>query len=136
MRGSCLSTSFLLDTHALLWFDLAPARVSDAALSVMRDRRNRIMVSAVTAFEIVIKFQVGKLAQAKPLLEDYDATLLRYGFEELPLNSAHALRVLQVGSEHPDPFDRALAAQAMTLGIPLVTRDAAFDRYANLETLW
>jgi PIN domain nuclease of toxin-antitoxin system len=131
-----LSQTFLLDTHALLWFDLAPGNLSDPALAVMRDRRNRIFVSAMTALEIAIKFRLGKLPQAESLILDYEASLLRYGFEELPLSGAQAARIATLDNFHPDPFGRVLAAQALELKVPLVTRDPVFDTFDGLKTVW
>lgn len=131
-----MNSTILVDTHALLWFDLDPARLSDVALAQMRDRRNRVFVSAMTALEIAIKVRLEKLPEAEILLRDYGATLFRYGFEELPLSSSQALRVATLASDHADPFDRVLAAQALELAIPLVTRDPAFTSFAGLDTLW
>jgi PIN domain nuclease of toxin-antitoxin system len=124
-----LTSAFLLDAQALLWYDVAPDHLSDTVLAVIRGRRNRILVSAMTSLEISIKHRLGKLTEAAALIRDYKASLIRYGFEELPMNSAHALRVAQLESNHPDPFDRVLAAQALELGPPLVTRDPAFDGF-------
>ncbi len=36
---------------------------------------------------------------------------------------------------HRDPFDRMLIASALTLGVPLVTRDTAMQDY-GIQTLW
>jgi PIN domain nuclease of toxin-antitoxin system len=36
---------------------------------------------------------------------------------------------------HRDPFDRILIAQAQLEGLPILTRDEAFSRYA-VETVW
>jgi PIN domain nuclease of toxin-antitoxin system len=88
----------------------------------------------MTALEIAIKYRLGKLPEAAGLIADFETSLLHYGFEELRLSAAHALRT--VGSDHADPFDRVLAAQALELRIPLVTRDPAFEQFDELSTLW
>jgi len=36
---------------------------------------------------------------------------------------------------HRDPFDRLLVAQALDLGIPIVSRDKIFDRY-GVQRIW
>jgi predicted nucleic acid-binding protein len=38
-------------------------------------------------------------------------------------------------SHHRDPFDRLLAAQALDLGIPLLSRDRVFDLY-GVQRIW
>lgn len=135
-RERDVSRTVLLDTHVLLWYDAAPENLSDAVRETLRGRDARVLVSAMTALEIAIKHRLGKLPQADALLAGYEATLARYGFEELPLASAPALRVARIDHAHPDPFDRVLAAQALELDIPLVTRDPVFHGFAELETLW
>ncbi len=42
---------------------------------------------------------------------------------------AHALRVATLPPHHRDPFDRLLIAQAPVERLPILTADAAFDRY-------
>lgn len=131
-----MNRTVLLDTHVLLWYDFAPGNLSDAARETLRGRDARVLVSAMTALEIAIKHRLGRLPQAAALLTEYEATLARYGFEELPLASAPALRVARIEHAHPDPFDRVLAAQALELDVPLVTRDPVFAGFGGLETLW
>ena len=46
---TCLMIDVLLDTHALLWFDVSPERLPEEAAALIRDRRRRVYVSAVTA---------------------------------------------------------------------------------------
>jgi len=37
---------------------------------------------------------------------------------------------------HPDPFDRMLAAQAMTEGLMLVSADTVFQGLPGIRVLW
>jgi PIN domain nuclease of toxin-antitoxin system len=50
----------LLDTNALLWAFAGDERLGRASSSI-RDRRNRVYVSAVSAWEMAIKVALGKL---------------------------------------------------------------------------
>ena len=36
---------------------------------------------------------------------------------------------------HKDPFDRLIVAQALTMDVPLLSPDAAFDRY-GITRIW
>lgn len=126
----------LLDTHALFWLDTDPSRLSLTALSVVRDRRNQVYVSAVTAWELSIKHRLGKLPSAAPLLDSYHASLARYGFRELPLSSTHALAERGLSSPHKDPFDRALVAQALLEELRLVSNDPKVLGFAEIDVLW
>ncbi len=55
--------------------------------------------------------------------------LLLHGYEELPINGAHALAVRTLPSLHKDPFDRLLVAQAQTEGLVLLTVDTNLAEY-------
>lgn len=126
----------LLDTHTLFWLDTDPSRLSSTALGIVRDRRNQVYVSAVTAWELSIKHRLGKLPSAEPLLDNYHASLARYGFRELPLSSSHALAERSLSSPHKDPFDRALVAQALLEELRLVSNDPKVAGFAEINVLW
>jgi len=55
--------------------------------------------------------------------------LLDFGYEELPITSAHGLAVAGLPPIHRDPFDRILVAQATAEGILLLTGDATIAKY-------
>ena len=54
----------LLDTHAFIWWDSEPARLSARALAMCQDRDNELLVSVASAWEMQIKQQLGKLTLA------------------------------------------------------------------------
>jgi PIN domain nuclease of toxin-antitoxin system len=55
--------------------------------------------------------------------------LLDNGYEELAIDSRHAIAILDLPPLHKDPFDRILVAQAMVEGMTLATADEAVTRY-------
>jgi PIN domain nuclease of toxin-antitoxin system len=131
-----VSTSALLDTHTLLWFDLTPWILPDKVRLLLRDRRTHVYVSAMSAFEIAIKYRIGQLPEAEPLLMDYHETLARYGFSELPFTSVHTLAAAELRNPHKDPFDRALVAQALSEQLVLVSGDEAMRGFARVKVVW
>lgn len=72
---------FLLDTHVLLWSLYEPARLSDAARTLIENMRNVRLVSAVTAWEIAIKLRLGKLEVARSLFDSYQDQFSEVGLE-------------------------------------------------------
>ena len=126
----------LLDTHALIWYSVAPHKLSEAALGFIRSREHRVYVSAVTAWELGIKVRLGKLEPARPLVQNYHQRLAQYGFLELPFTSVHALAAAELASEHKDPFDRALGAQALSEQMPLITQDPLVAGLPGVDVLW
>jgi len=51
----------LLDTHAFLWWDSAPSRLSETVLSLCQEPTNELWRSVVSIWEMQIKAGLGKL---------------------------------------------------------------------------
>jgi PIN domain nuclease of toxin-antitoxin system len=51
----------LVDTHAFIWLDTAPDKLSPSALAACEDPNNQLYLSVISAWEIQIKVQLGRL---------------------------------------------------------------------------
>ncbi len=125
----------LLDTHAFLWWVTNDAKLSRVARQSIADDENDVLISAGSAWEIVIKHRKGKLPEAEPLVRDISGTIADQGFEELPITVADAARAGALPGRHRDPFDRMLIAQALTRDLTLISIEPLFDRY-GVRRLW
>jgi PIN domain nuclease of toxin-antitoxin system len=125
----------LLDTHALIWWLLDAERLPRKVHEAIEDKDNEVFVSPVNAYEMALKFRLGKLDFVGPVLTDYLAWLERMGLRDLPITTAHALRAGGLEIDHRDPFDRLLIAQALTEQLTLVSNEELFDR-AAVSRLW
>lgn len=85
------------------------------------------MVSAASAWEIATKFRLGRLPFASVLVEDFVPSVTSAGYLLLPISVEHALRAGRLQSDHKDPFDRMLAAQAIYEDLTLLSNDAQLD---------
>jgi PIN domain nuclease of toxin-antitoxin system len=117
--------NLLLDTHAILWAFTDDPRLSPRAREAIEDGSNPVFVSAVSAWEIVIKKGLGKLTAPDNYEEEREA----HAFTALDITTAHALHVGTLPGHHQDPFDRLLVAQAQLERLTIVTRDANIQRY-------
>jgi PIN domain nuclease of toxin-antitoxin system len=126
----------LLDTHTLVWALTDPDRLSSRAAGLIRDVGNLVLVSAVSAWEIATKYRLGRLPGSGSLIAGYAAHLAILRADELPISSGHALKAGTLSTEHHDPFDRILAAQAILEAAHLVTNDHAFSRFRDLDIIW
>lgn len=124
----------LLDTHTFIWWDSDPTQLSQAALTALRNPANTVWFSVVSAWEMVIKRQLGKLTLRLPLAQIV-AEQQANGLQVLDVTLGHTLAVESLPLVHKDPFDRLLVAQANTLGAELVTADAVFAHYP-VRVLW
>ncbi|WP_342238793.1 type II toxin-antitoxin system VapC family toxin [Inquilinus sp. OTU3971] len=116
----------LLDTHAFLWWLANDPALGRLAREVIAEPRNRIFVSAATAWEIEIKRQLGKLTAPA----DIEAVVEEKGFSKLPISFFHGQQAGALPPHHRDPFDRMLIAQAQAEGLELMTADPIFRAYA------
>ena len=125
----------LLDTHTFIWWDSEPAKLSSTVLSACRDRTNTLIFSVVSAWEMQIKFQLGKLKLGLPLSEIVRGQQQANNIEILPVTLDHVLMLQKLPSHHGDPFDRLLIAQANVEDAFLVSSDTAFSDY-SVKLLW
>lgn len=119
----------LLDTHVWLWLQASPERLGPAALAAAGDRRNTLLLSAASSWEIAIKVAIGRLTLPEPPEIYVPDRMRRSGVEGLAIDHGHALAVAGLPPHHRDPFDRLLIAQAQMNGLQLMTADPSFDSY-------
>lgn len=121
----------LLDTHALIWALEDSDQLSRTARELIVDLDNQILVSATSAIEIAIKRSMRKLEAPDDLLSAIEGA----GFVPITIDFATAERLATLPFHHRDPFDRLLVAQCLSEGVPIITRDPAFEAYP-VTTLW
>lgn len=121
-----MGAKYLIDTHIFLWWLFDDSRLDETSKKIIKDLDNEILVSSASAWEISTKYRIGKLPEAKDLIENYAKTLEEAGFLELSITNIHALRAGLLEIAHRDPFDRMIMAQAQLENIPVITHDKAF----------
>jgi PIN domain nuclease of toxin-antitoxin system len=122
--------SFLLDTHSFLWAAINPARLSSAVRAILVDPENEINVSALSFWEISLKYALGKLALNNISPDDLPKLAATMSIGVLPFDAVDAASVhwLPMGS-HKDPFDRMLVWQCIRRQWTLVSVDKALRLY-------
>jgi PIN domain nuclease of toxin-antitoxin system len=118
----------LLDTHAFIWWDKDPAKLSPRVLALCQDPINTLALSLASVWEMQIKTQLGKLQLRIPLktmITEQQAN----GIQILPVTLVHILALEGMPRHHGDPFDRMLIAQSNTEGMSFVSRDPFFGSY-------
>lgn len=120
----------LLDTSVLLWWLGGHRRLRVQSREAIGSS-DAVFVSAVSAWEMVIKARLGKL-RVPP---DVPAAIDHHGFIRLAVGFPHVEALEGLAHHHRDPFDRMLIAQAMAEGLVLVTADRKFEPY-GIPILW
>lgn len=123
----------LLDTCALL--ALSRGELSKAATTALR-KAPEACVSVISAWEVAIKYQAGKLRMTEPPAIWFEALVGRHRLRELPLDSRTACAAAMLPLVHRDPFDRVLIALAQSRSLVILTSDRILSEYPNVKTLW
>ena len=119
----------LLDTHIFLWFISGNAQLSKDVRDSIREPDNEVYLSAVSVWETIVKYQLGKLP-----LPEHPATYLPkqrdlHQIVSLALDESSVVQLAKLPPLHRDPFDRMLICQALKNDLTIATVDSAIRAY-------
>jgi PIN domain nuclease of toxin-antitoxin system len=124
----------LLDTHALLWALLEPERIPPATLEAVRDPDTALLVSAASAWEIAIKYRLGRMDGAEAVVEGYTEHLERLRAEELAISGRQVLTAgAAVGASRPVRPDHRGPVHVES--VSLVTADRALSSFPGVDVM-
>lgn len=106
-------------------------RLSATAVEAVGAEDARVVVSAVSVWEVAIKRGLGKLDAPDDLLQQLE----RARVELLPITARHADGVATLPPHHRDPFDRLLVVQATSEQLAIVSADESLRSY-DIEVVW
>lgn len=122
-----MSDRLLLDTHIVLWLDSGADRLHRSTRALIDEcwrGGGSILVSAVTAWEISLLVDLGRIELDLPVESWLARFLDRPGVEAIPLGHVAATRAYQFHQfAYRDPADRLLIATAIEQSAAFVTYD-------------
>ena len=130
------AVEYLLDTHTFLWALRGEQKLGAKAKEIIADASVTKFVSAVSAYEIMYKHQLGKLPEYRCVAENYFEVLRNFGADELSIDMRHAHFAGKFEWAHRDPFDRLLVVQAVSDNLTLTTNDPVFGELSWVTVLW
>jgi PIN domain nuclease of toxin-antitoxin system len=132
-------SAVVADTHAVLWYLSADPRLSPRAKEAMERATAEgepIFVPTICIVEVTYLIEKNRIdAQALARLE---RAIHEPGSaaEAVPLTAEIAFALSKIPrASVPDLPDRVIAATALALGLPLVTRDGEIQA-SGIETIW
>jgi PIN domain nuclease of toxin-antitoxin system len=127
------------DTHTVIWYLFADERLSATARAAIEEAASsgdQIAFSSITLAEIIYLSEKGRIPMAAlerllTVLDREDTVLV-----EIPFDRHIALALRQIErNQVPDLPDRIIAATALYLGLPLISRNHRIQ-VAGLKTIW
>lgn len=123
-------THLLIDTHVLAWSLVAPSFLPVETRSLLEGGAT-IHVPPCALHEIALKVRKGRWDAMMPYAGSLDGLCSSQGFRIASYTARMAMLSGSMEWEHADPFDRMIAATAIEMACPLISKDAAFDGLAG-----
>jgi len=129
----------VVDTHALVWYLAEPQRLSQRASDALDQASatgEPIYASAISLVELIYLIEKGRLPQA--VMDRLGEALATPDAEVsvVPVDQEVAMAVRAIPRRDvPDLPDRIIAATALRLDLPLVTRDRKIQA-SQIKSIW
>ena len=129
-------TRYVVDTHALWWHINSSERLSRTASDIFQKATTgevTIIIPAIIVAELYyLSVKLGMPILPSELMDAVDSMI---GFELSDLRRAQLER-LNLIDDITEMHDRLIAAEALTLDSPVITRDRVFSGTSQVETVW
>ena len=129
----------VLDTHVWIWWISNPENLSTCAGQAIDQAvtEKGIIISSISTCEVALLFDKGRLELSVDVRDWVRKTEGLPFVRFMPVDNTISLRSVTLpGQFHPDPADRIITATAMTMGLPIVTRDDKILNYPHVRTIW
>lgn len=122
----------LVDTHIIIWSLLDSPKLSADARNVLSSKTDIFYYSMASVWEVGIKHDLLK-EDFSIGARDFADFASKTGYRLLNINVEHveALSSLKKLSNHNDPFDRLMIAQAKIEGMKFITHDGLLSGYGE-----
>ena len=134
-----MGKKYLLDTHALIWYQGGNSKLSKKLIQLIQNKDNEIFFSQISLIEIAVKQKIGKLPSFKVEVENIYFQAIKDGFTFMDIINQHitAYQKVPLYEQHRDPFDRLLIASAFEKKADIITIDSNFSLYPELvNVVW
>ena len=124
----------VLDTHAALWWNFFPEKVSRQAKRAI-EHAEQLWYPSIVFWETSLLVRKGRIRLPISSTEWLRGLHSTERAHIVPLSAEIAVRADGLRM-HEDPADRFIVATALENSLPLVTRDAAIANARVVKTVW
>ena len=125
----------LVDTHVALWLFNDYVNLSQAASDYLRDEKNELYISIASAWEVAIKYGLGKLPGFNGGVKRFFHAINDNPIQLIGIHFEYVKRVEELPYIHRDPFDRIIIATALCEEMVILTADENIQKY-NTSWIW
>lgn len=128
------------DTHTFIWYLCGSNRLSETAIAALDQTiqvGDSIYIASISLIEITYLVERSRIPEAA--FEQLNQALAdpATSFQVVPLDLAIAQTIRQIDRPTvPEMPDRIIAATALHLNLPLITRDHRIQALQNIRTNW
>jgi PIN domain nuclease of toxin-antitoxin system len=95
----------------------------------IKEPNNELFLSVASLWEIIIKYNLGKLPLPKSPEIYIPQARQRHQIKSLAITETSLKNLVSLPNLHRDPFDRLLISQALSRNLTIVTIDADIMKY-------
>lgn len=133
-------TGVVIDTHVLIWYIFEPNRLSETALTTIEKvniTNSQIYIPSISLIEITYLVEKGRIPQEVLTRVNQAIDSPNVNLFLVPLDLRITLSFEEIDkSIVPEMPDRIIAATALSLELPLITRDLKIQNLSNIQTIW
>ena len=128
----------VLDTHALIYDALAPARLSSRARKAISAAAatRELACCDISLWEIAMLIARGRLDAGMDARQFLDDLIAARRLQVLPITAEIAVLSQSDAFSHGDPAGRLIAATALLHRAPLVSSDAKLRKLKEIAAIW
>lgn len=131
--------SAIADTHTVIWYLYNDTRISEKAkrfIEATGEQGNQIGLSTITLVEIVYLIEKGRIENRAFTKLNSELQNNQSVLREIPLTNRIVMELAEINRNSiPDMPDRIIAATALHLDVPLLSRDEKIKN-SRVETIW
>ncbi len=128
-----MANNFLLDTHVILWAFFQPEKLSKEVVEILQSKENTIFISAISFWEIGIKYKNKKLVLNNINPEQLLNACIDNDFKILDIDTYTIASSYKLEKEfHKDPFDKMLIWIALQKKFTFISNDKMVQKYTTI----
>lgn len=131
-----MKIKFVLDTHALVWSVVSPDRLGSKARRIVESADPKeIAIPSASVMELGWLIDSDRIDLGTRTPAEIFGEALEYN-AVVATSLEAAIKAPALRLPHSDPYDRLITAEALVLGVPLVTRDGNITDSGIVRVVW